>query len=68
MDQNRGYSQKVMLSTSEPQNKGKQSHPKESIYFSEENLDDFMVIKVDIGHNSRVEKMIIDGGSSADIL
>lgn len=64
-----------MMSTSTPQDNKKRIRKEKSTYFSEENLDDIMqphedslVIQVGIGPNYRIERIIIDTGSSADIL
>jgi len=73
--QNRGYSRKVLMSQSTPRDNGKRPREEKSTYFSEEDLDDVLlphedplVIQADIGPTSRVERMIVDSGSSADIL
>ena len=64
-----------MMSTAIPRDKEKQTSMGLDISFSEEDLDhvmhpheDPLVISADIGPNSTLNKVIIDGGSSVDVL
>lgn len=64
-----------MMFTSASQSTSKRHHPKESIYFLEDDLsimmrthEDPLIITIGIGPNSTVDKVIINSGSSVDVL